>query len=285
MLSFQKLAVVFLLFCKLNSVYSQSPTYPVKVYPNGYTGHLAISGSTSFFSLHADTTLAINPDADGKYSLNTGATIGDWNPAPTSYIYIFFDNEGRIDSLTPKGSATVGQDQKSIQLNTTSITINPGKFNRHWTLSSTLRSNYYSGKTTIQLIKGISYSINQADAVLSLNCRCDPANNILKRDAYYGSFFYFTVKQDGQVSLYDKNHFSAKALGNTLLFKTICLSIDPAVISGGIPLEIYDGTSQILIPKKKKLPFIRGTVSFVHWIDKTIIPPKDPNKYFHFLPL
>ena len=218
-------------------------------------------------------------DREGKYYINTGSTKGDCQSPQTSYIYMFFDKNGNIDSasLCPKTSVTLGKDHKSIYLKTALININPGYFNRGWHPSSKPNGGFVYGKCTVRLIKGQTYNINQEDAVLSSNCRCKAPF----RDDYYTAAFYFTVNEVGNIVLYGRDRIAARAYKNTLAFKTRCLTIDPDEIADGKPL--YFGNSKPNTPpitKRTKRYFIPGTVSTLHWKDST-----GQIQAFHFLPL
>lgn len=274
----KNIVIAFLLFCAFSRTQSQSPTYNIKVLNNGYNGWLCISSHVDQFFLHGDTTIPIKSDVSGAYYLNTGATIGACYFNQTSYIFLFFNKDGNIDSLCPKESATIGIDKKSISLNTASITIDPGNFVREWYPSFGaeigVRPGFYYGKQTIKLIKGQTYGIDNSHSSLAGN---DGAGNSI----YYGSYFYFTVNKEGKVILYDKNMISAIALGSTLKFKTVIVDIDPIEISGGSPLYIrIPFAKAIKIANKTKVVFIRGMVNYVYWNNSN-----GKEMYFHFLPM
>jgi hypothetical protein len=278
------------LFCQGAIAQSSQPTYPLKVSSNGYTGWLVISGQVNFFFFQGDTTLAISPDKEGAYYLNSGASIGGGRDSvQTSYIYLYFNKAGQLDSISPKGAASIGQDGKSLRLNTASIDINPGRFNREWYPSFGVKqyeqNGFYLGKQTVQLIKGLTYHIDNAKSELDFNSRCkyDSTTKKCKLERnYHGSYFYFTVKNNGTVALNDSNRASAIVQGNHLKFRTVCVMIDPNEISEGIVLTIPKPNSQVMsIPRKKRLLFIRGVVSDVRWLN-----PKNGNiQFFHILPM
>ena len=264
--------IVLVLFCGCAAAQTQFPTYTLKVYNNGYKGRLAISGYVNFFFLHGDTTLTIQADIIGQYYLNTGTSIGGPKSVQTSYIYLYFNQAGLLDSISPTQSATISADRKSITLNTVSITVNPGRFTREWYPSfgvdMDVRPGFYYGKKTVQLIKGQTYAIDNAHFGLIDSCGCDTTKKPCqpRYNRYYSSYFYFTIMENGQVKLYDSNLTSARACGRKLRFKTVIVTIDPAEISGGDTLYIRKPYAQsIPIAKKTKLPFIRGIVNYVYW--------------------
>lgn len=257
---------------------SQSPpVYNIKVNNNGYKGRLAISSSANYFFLNGDTSLILHADTIGIYYLNTGATISDNFNYRTSNIVFFFNKAGEIDSISPKNSASIGTDKKSISLETVSLTIDPGNFNREWYPSFGVNMNhdpgFYYGKQKLLLIKGITYNIDFAHSDLVLNCSTDPL--------YYGSTFNFSMLANGKIDLYDRNNISAKTSGNKISFNTIMVSLSPQEISGGEPLLINKpNAAAIKIIKNTSLPFIKGTVNYVYWYNS-----EGNMKYFHFLPM
>jgi hypothetical protein len=125
------LIIIFFIF-KYSEAESQFQKYSISVKNNGYKGWLAISGRTNFFFLHDDTSLILHADSEGYYYLNTGATIGDCLHNQTSYIKIFFNKLGLIDSICPSESASITADKKGISLNTATVNIDPRKFDRAW---------------------------------------------------------------------------------------------------------------------------------------------------------
>ena len=274
----KKIIALIVLVCKLTLGFSQSSTYPIKIYTNGYRGYVAISSNTGadFFLLQKDTTVFMKQARDGSYFINIGSSIGECKSTQTSYIYMTFDKNGAIDStsLCPNASVTLGKDHKSIHLQTTLININPGFFNRNW-YPSFLKPTvgFLYGKHRVRLIKGQTYNINQEDAVLRcLTCEADEN---------YTAAFYFTVNKFGRVVLYGRNRIAATACGHTLIFKTRWLTIDPNEIADGKPLYFGNTASTVpLISRRTKRPFIPGTVSALHWKDST-----GKVRAFHFLPL
>lgn len=283
----QKIVVLFFLFYHGVAVQSKLPAYNIKVYTNGYKGWLGTSSHRDFFFLHKDTTLTIGPDTTGAYYLNTGASIGDCNALQTSYIYLYFNALGLLTSACPTSSATISQDQKSIILHTTPVTIDPGRFNREWYPSfgveMNVRPGFYYKKRTVRLIKGLTYAIDNSHSFMYDSCKCvlqaDTCQPTLK--GYHASYFYFTVLSNGQIKLSDANRISASICHRGLRFKTVLVRIDPAEISGGAVLWIPKPNSQkILIPTKKVFPFIRGTVNYVKWMDT-----KGKQNVFNFLPM
>lgn len=273
-----------LLFCK--SLAAQAQAHDVKIYTNGYKGWITTTSATGPLFLHRDTTLTINPDREGNYYLNTGATKGDGNDIQTSYIYFSFNAAGELTNVLPTSSASL-QGKGSITLHTASITIDPGRFTREWYPSfgtdKPAPTGFYYGKKRLRLIVGQTYNIDNAHSSLVSDCSCDPTKNPCqpKYNTYYGSYFYFTVLSNGRVKLYDDNLKSAKACGQKLTFRTVMVMIDPAEISGGVPLSIPKPSSPPwLIAKKTRLPFIRGTVNHVDWTSSTA-----KNMTFQFLPM
>ncbi len=266
------LIIIFFIFT-YSEAESQFQKYSISVKNNGYKGWLAISGRTNFFFLHDETSLILHADSEGSYYLNTGATIGDCHDNQTSYIYIFFNKLGLIDSICPSESASITADKKGISLNTAPVNIDPGKFDRAWYPSFgvdiNIKQGFYYGKQTLQLIKGQTYAIDDSHSALIGN------------DQDYASYFYFTVNKSGKIILYDKASVSAAAVGNTLKFKTVNVVIDPNEISNGRTLYIRKPSSQTIpILKKTCVPFIRGVVNNVFWKDD-----KGQEVNFQFLPM
>lgn len=267
-----------LFFFSFTVARSQSPAYNIKVYANGYSGKLAISGSGNYFFLNSDTTLSMYANSEGNYYLNTGANISITNGNRTSDITLYFNQSGEIDSIHPKGSASIGKDKKSISLETAMMIVDPGNFNREWYpsfgVNLSANTNYYYGKQKLKLIKEITYYINFApDAGMSSDCNTNPL--------YYVSGFNFTLLTNGKIDLFDRNKVSATSSGNTMKFNTIMVSLSPQDISGGIPLLINKpGTAPIKITNKTSLPFIKGKVTYVHWFNAA-----GEMIYFHFLPM
>ncbi len=276
-----------LLFCCFGNGMAQAVAHNIRVLGNGYRGHLAISGYTDFFFLRGDTTLRVNPDKENSYYLNTGTSIGDCQ-SPTSYIYLFFNKSGLLDSVCPKASATVGDDKKSIRLNTVAVTINPGRFNRAWYPSFGVKMDvspgFYYGKrpVTVPLIKGQAYAIDDSHAALVDHCpdTCQGSRDATKA-TYLPSYFYFTVTRTGRVALYGESGACATASGSKLTFKTVRVNIDPKEISDGDTLCLRQPRAKaITITHKTRLAFIRSVVSYVYWTT-----PTGEEKHFYFVPL
>jgi hypothetical protein len=141
----RKLTFVLSFFCSLSL--AQKGAYKLIIHNNGYIGRINISGekdyiqngrktdsSLHFFFLHDNDTITMKPDAQGYYYLNTGATIGDFKKAPTSFIAIYFSpsGSGQIDSIYPKESASYDKSSKHLTLNTILINIDPNGYDREW---------------------------------------------------------------------------------------------------------------------------------------------------------
>jgi len=279
----KKLTVLFLFFCSLSV--AQTANYKVLIHNNGYVGKINISGTKLnsvlyFFYLNHDTVLNIIPDNNGKYRLNTGATIGGENNPETSDIYIYFNpsGSGQIDSIYPHESATFDNPSKSIKLNTASITINPGLYNREWIPSIGKDPNetygYYLGSKNLIFVRGLTYTIDHFAP--SCLVGSGPTGNI-----YYGcSNFYFNVDENGKVKLLDYNKVNAEAIGNTLKFKTVLRTISPNEISNGLPLSIPGNIKYKPITQDTQVLFIKGTLNLVYWFDAQNI-----EHYYYFIPL
>ena len=265
--------------------------YNIKVHPNKYEGGVILSGSKNMIYLK-DTIITLCPDTNGMYYFNTGASIGDNTlNNPTSYIYLTFNQDSTIKSILPDGTGKIVDNGKGIEFNTAPVTIDPGNsYDRAWhptfgvnklyknKLVKRLYSktqNFYTNKQTISLIKCLTYAINNADSYL---LGIQEANDTLE----YNSYFYFTVDCSGQLQVYGRNKISARVENSILKFNLINVTIDPDEISGGItPLIIpgADGTKTKQITKKEIVPFIRGTVNYLTYMNG------NKQMYFHFIPM
>ena len=121
-----------------------------------------------------------------------------------------------------------------------------------------VRPGFYYGKKTLSLITGQTYAVDNAHVGLVDNCRCDNTTtpSQARYDQYYGSYFYFTVLENGQVKLNGTNLTSARACGRTVRIKTVLVSIDPAELSGGATVYIFASPipNQCLLRRKQSSP-------------------------------
>jgi|GEM_PF-2642721 len=268
------LTLLFLPFCSI----AFAQTYTIRIHNNGYLGRLNNCGerldttnvnntALRFFFIKGDTSITLKPVAKDQYFLNTGATIGGPGGNQTTFIYFYFKNDGsgKIDSILPKSSANIGQDQKSITFNTHLINIDPGKYNRAWSPTwgvypQIMYGNYF-GKKSIVLINGLTYSIDHLPPTCVVGTQANGVNRAIC------SNFYFTVSDNGNIKLYDDNRLSAQGIGNTLKFKTVWMAFSPNEISNGQPMYIPEvkNTDYTIIPNVL-YPFIRGVINKIYFI-------------------
>ena len=263
--------LIWFIFFFLTSAHSQKPDHKVIVKNNGYIGLIGISNYFPFFHLKGNDTLTMVADKEGYYYLNTGATMGGPPYDQTSYIYIYFDNNGKIDSINTKTSALINNDETipSITFNTTTITINPGKYNGVW--NPTFSKHYYNKKETITLINALSYGIKFDDTPFF---GYNPDSTRID----FHSSFYFTVTENGYIKLYEWAKISAAAKRRELKFKTRKVIIDPLEISDGAILKRKYLNQEISISSRTKFNCMRGITNYVYWNN-----PESMTKYFHFI--
>jgi len=263
-------SICFLTFAYAIAI-AQRPQYKIKVKNQGYIERISISSKTTFFNLNGDTTLTMVADKAGYYYLNTGASMGAPKRDLTSYIYIFFKDNGKIDSIIPKTSASINNDETipSITFNTTTIIINPGKYNEVW--NPTFSKHYYNKKETITLINALSYGIKFDDTPF---CGYNPDSTRID----FHSSIYFTVTENGYIELYKWAKISAAAKRRKLKFKTRKVIIDPLEISDGAILKRKYLNKEISISSRTKFNCMRGITNYVYWNN-----PEGIKKYFHFI--
>jgi len=274
--NYQKLILAVLFLLSLTQLDAKAVDYNLHISPEGFKGQMFISShDKDGFYLEKETTIIMHPNIDGVYYLYTGALELGCNNKQTSEIQISFDTKGNVVSICPAQSATIDpKDPKGIVLNTVAITIDPRNFSRDWEISTHQLPDYNYGKKTINLIVGQTYWIDNAHSSLTGS---DGTGNPI----YYGSYFYFTVDENGKVILYDKNKVSASSNDRTLTIKTVEIAIDPKEISGGLPLFIHKPFSQAyVINSKTTFRFIRGTANYVYWFTSS-----GKEMYYHFLPM
>ena len=244
---------------------------------NGYRGWVANSANTGFFFLRGDTTISLQANAEGAYYLNTGATVDVARPRQLSFIFLFFNKAGLIDSLQPKQSAAVDPDGHTIRLHTAAVTLDPGRFTRRWYPSfgvfGAAQPGFYVGKQTVRLIAGQTYCLDDSHSNLT-------GPDVDAKPVDYPSYFHFTVLGNGRVRLYGSNNASAQATSHGLKFKTVRVAIAPQEISDGVPLHVGPISSPLVVLKKTTFPFIRATANYVSWLDAA-----GGVRLFYFLPM
>lgn len=260
--------------------------HPLHLITNHYRGCLAISANSGFFKINGDTTIMMAPDKEGRFYLNTGASVEDPASGVFSNIDIFFDENGKLQTVSPAAAVTITPDRKGIIFNTSLITINPGKFDRKWYPSfrdlNRVDMDSFFGKITVSLIKGMTYNINQVDASLGVyELQGDSCHQHLLQKINYNSYIYFTVDDHGGIMIQRKNALAATANGSVLTFTTVDVTLDPALLSGGKPIIVGNTLNGIYtISKATKVNCIRGTVTKVAWYDD-----QSRLQEFHFIPL
>jgi hypothetical protein len=140
----------------------------------------------------------------------------------------------------------------------------------------------FFGKTTVSLIKGMTYNINQVDASLGVfELLGDSCHQTLLQKINYNSYIYFTLDDHGAIVLQRKYALAATANANVLKFTIVDVTLDPALLSGGKPIIIGNTLDGIYtITKATKVYCIRGTVTKVAWYDD-----QSRLQEFHFIPL
>ena len=240
---------------------------------NGYIGYLKIKYTTDSEEikeyLNGKTDISINLPARAlNIMIETGANLSD-----QSFFKFDVKMDGTIDSTTirPKESAfTKSGALKILELNTKHIIIDPEKYKSYYQFSS-LRDSTISnhpatkikGKLSLYLVAGLKYSIdngNNYDIKDSSFCENESCCDTTKKGFSIPSAFQFRVLANDSLQTYDK--IATRVVhGNIVVFRTVCVSIDPKRISEGLPINYQDNT----ITTKRTLQLIPSLTTRLYW--------------------
>lgn len=228
----------------------------LRLKPNGFKGNLSYKEENGketpiyrYFYLENDTTIDL-PAYEGTYALDNGAYIDG------SAFGIIKGTDGSISLQAPEGVGTFSMVTDpatnklipQIALNPSVVKIKTNKLKLAYRVSAFqsvkgnsttdgAQFNYFSNDTTVTLIKGLKYHIDNG---CSIGCCVSSA-------------FYFLVDKNGIVR--SENPGAATIKNNNIIaFNVTKVSVDPYLITGkkDIPVRFSNGNKGFHIIKEKE---------------------------------
>ncbi len=239
-----------------------SKSHEILIKRNGFSGCLRGSSlnhprDVPYLPTTNEFTTEIKEDHMGLFWLNTGATVGNTGSPVSSYIQIFFSEDGLVSEIQPTVAASINDDKKGISLNTIEIIVDPKEYNEEWNPSFGEHDIHgrvipVKDKKSFRIMPSQRYLIDFNKD--SNPCLCDVEKP--EETCVQGSDFYFVVTPKGKIAPFVISSVLPVNINeNTLEFKTAQIRLDPADF-GGRKVTVPRGNKRIALTEPKTFNFV-----------------------------
>ncbi len=243
------------LCCAIATIAYAQEIFPVTINLHGYTGHLFIAnhemGNGQDDVLHVRLKEGVNVMETGDFECSQDSLF-------CSSARIIVNAHGAITNVWPQDVASIPRDGRTLDLRTSTITIDPGLYTGHYFLSTVIDIHHWlRGEQRMTLINGLAYSIdNGAHAGSTFTEAPD--------GSMFFSKFRFRVQGDGTIQPQEEMLSPASGAMGKLTFNTSMIRITDSMINGHRALRLSDDPDAVITAPGDQV-MIRGLLAWLQY--------------------